>query len=189
MPIMIRDKSYTMVHERLQLVHESGKTFEIVTSEPLACGDRWVWRVTVKIDERQFIGSAEVHLNAKPGSADATDPIACAETSAIGRAVGMAGFGSAESIATADEIVAHLCAQSRQNGQHDAQKSAPASSDLSPKIKALADRAKEQGIDTNERWSAMLRYLDIGKIKSEAEIVLIESYLTQEAEKRAGTTF
>lgn len=105
MPIMIRDKSYTLVAERLQMVHQSGKTFEIVASEPLQAGERWVWRVTVKIDERQFIGSAEVHLNAKPGSADATDCWACAETSAVGRALGMANFGSIESIASADEIV------------------------------------------------------------------------------------
>lgn len=124
MPIQIKDKSYTMVHERLQLVHESGKTFEILASEPLACGERWVWRVTIKIDERQYIGSAEVHLNSK-NPAEMQDPWATAETSGIGRAVGMAGFGSVESIASADELVRSepTPAPSRHNGRQDAQAS------------------------------------------------------------------
>jgi hypothetical protein len=46
-----------------------------------------------------------VHLNAKLGSADATDPFAVAETSAVGRALGFAGWGSVESICSADELL------------------------------------------------------------------------------------
>lgn len=46
-----------------------------------------------------------VKLNARPGSADATDPWACAETSAIGRALGFANMGVVESIASADEVI------------------------------------------------------------------------------------
>ncbi len=189
MPIQIKDKSYTMVHERLQLVHESGKTFEILASEPLACGERWVWRVTIKIDERQYIGSAEVHLNSK-NPAEMQDPWATAETSGIGRAVGMAGFGSVESIASADELVRSepTPAPSRHNGRQDAQASAP-QDDLSTRIKALSGRARSLGIDSNEKWQSMLRYLEIGKIKSDVEITLIESYLDGEEAKRAETAF
>jgi hypothetical protein len=46
-----------------------------------------------------------VKLNARPGSADATDPWACAETSAIGRALGFANMGVVEGIASADEVI------------------------------------------------------------------------------------
>ena len=63
------------------------------------------------------------------------------------------------------------------------------SNDLADRLKAVTERARAQGIDSNERWSAMLRYLEISKIKGEAEIALIEAYLTQEAEKREKTAF
>lgn len=188
MPIQIRDKQYTMVSERLQMVHQSGKSFEILASEPLQCGERWVWRVTVKIDGLEYRGSAEVHLNAKPGSADATDAFACAETSAVGRALGMANFGAIESIASADEIVRTEPSPSRHNGRQDGMMLGQPN-DLADKLKAVTERARAQGIDSNERWASMLRYLEIPKIKSEAEIALIEAYLTQEAEKREKTTF
>jgi hypothetical protein len=105
MTVKIGKNEYVTVAERVAMVHTSGKDFEMLSSEPLQMGERSAWRVGIRVDGKSFYGSAEVHLNAKPGSADATDPWACAETSAIGRALGFAGYGSVESIASADEIV------------------------------------------------------------------------------------
>ncbi len=106
MTIQIHGKDYVTVAERVAMVHESGKAFEIVASEPLQVGDRWLWRVILKIDEKQYIGTAEAKVsNARGGSPDASNPFECAETSALGRALGFAGFGAIESIASADEIV------------------------------------------------------------------------------------
>ncbi len=87
MSIEIHGKQYVTVAERLQLLHSSGKPFEVVASEPIQMGERWAWRCIVLIDGQRYMGSAEIHLNAKPGSADATDPMAFAETSAIRRAL------------------------------------------------------------------------------------------------------
>lgn len=105
MAIQIHGKSYVTVSERLAAMHASGKSFEMVSSEPLTVGERVIWRVAILVDSKMYFGSAECHLNAKPGSADATDPFACGETSAIGRALAMAGVLSFEGIASADEIV------------------------------------------------------------------------------------
>lgn len=105
MPVSIKGKEYVTVAERVELLRQSGKTFEIVESMPVQVGERCVWRVAVLIDGCRFYGSAECHFNAKPGTADATDPFACGETSAIGRALGFAGFGAVDSIASADEII------------------------------------------------------------------------------------
>ncbi len=105
MAIMIHGKKYITCAERLQMVHESSNEFEMVSSEPVQLGDLWAWRVVIKIAGLQFIGTAQIHLDAKPGSADHTDPMACAETSAIARAIGFAGFGAVEGIASADELV------------------------------------------------------------------------------------
>ncbi len=105
MTVQIHGNNYVTVSERVAAIHKSGKSFEITESLPIQVGDRWVWRCTCKVDGLTYIGSAEVHLGAKPGSADATDPLACAETSAVGRALGFAGVLSLEGIASADEIV------------------------------------------------------------------------------------
>lgn len=105
MAVFIHGKPYITASERLQALQDSGKSYEVIESAPFQAGDRWVWRVSLRIDERTYIGNAEVHLNAKPGTADATDPWACGETSAYARALGWAGFGVIDSIASADEIV------------------------------------------------------------------------------------
>lgn len=105
MSVNIRGRQYSTVAERLHAVHQSGARFEIVASNPMQCAEHWVWSVVVEIDGKRYQGSATVHLDAKPGSADATDAFACAETSAVGRALAFAGWLSDESIASTDEIV------------------------------------------------------------------------------------
>jgi hypothetical protein len=189
MSIPLFGKQYVTVSERVNAVHASGKTFEILASEPLQAGDRWVWRVTVKIDGLEYRGSAEVHLNAKPGSADATDPWACAETSAVGRALGFCGYGAIESIASADEIVRSE-PQSRHNGRQDGIMLGQ-SHDLADRLKAVTERARALGVaTTNEQWQALLRYLEISKVRGTVEIDLIESYLSgiEEKQKEAAGT-
>ena len=106
MTVQIHGNPYVTVAERLQMVHESGKPFEVVSSEPLQAGDRWLWRVAIKVDGLLYTGSAEAKIaNARAGSPDSSNPFECAETSALGRALGFAGYGAIESIASADEIV------------------------------------------------------------------------------------
>ena len=104
MTVQIHGKPYATVAERLAAIHGAGKSFEVVDSSPLQCGDSWVWRTHILLDGKQYIGSAQVHLDARPGSADHTDPFACAETSAVGRALAFAGILSSDSIASADEM-------------------------------------------------------------------------------------
>ncbi len=122
-----------------------------------------------------------------------------AETGAIGRALAALGYGTqfAPDLDEEHRIVdapvdvpfqPPTPAQLRHNGQQDAQASRPPD-DLSARIKTLSARARALGIDTNEKWAAMLRYLEIPKIKSEAEIVLIEGFLDGEEAKRAETAF
>ncbi len=105
MTVKIHGNQYVTVVERMDMMRQSEKPFEIVESMPIQVGDRCVWRVAIMLGDFKFYGSAECHFNAKPGTADATDPFACAETSAIGRALGFAGYGAVESIASADEVV------------------------------------------------------------------------------------
>ena len=77
-------------------------------------GDTVLVRATITFaDGRTSTGLAEVQ-SASSG-AQATNPLECGETSAVGRALAMAGwFGSGEGIAGAEEVRA---ATTRQNGR------------------------------------------------------------------------
>src|SRR6266567_7136132 len=118
-----------------------------------------------------------------------------AETGSIGRALAALGYGTQfapdldEEHRIVDTPVSNTeSSHTHPGGQQDATASRTSDA-LSTRVKALSARAREVGIDDNVKWASMLRYLDIGKIKGEAEIALIEAYLTQEAEKREKTTF
>ena len=190
MTVKIGNSQYVTVAERVAAAHQD-EGFSMLSEEVISIGSRYFVRIIIEVKGKNYIGSAEIKFDAKPGSPDASNPYECAQTSSLGRCLGFAGYGSAESIASADEMVRSQPAepsQSRHNGQQDVPFSRP-SDVLSARIKALSARAREVGIDDNVKWASMLRYLDIGKIKGEAEIALIESYLTQEAEKREKTTF
>ncbi len=113
-----------------------------------------------------------------------------AQTDALKKALSYFSIGARayHGLLKEDGAPAPKASQSRQNGRQDGIMLGQ-SHDLADRLKAVTERAKTLGIDSNERWSAMLRYLEISKIKGEAEIALIEAYLTQEAEKREKTTF
>jgi hypothetical protein len=102
--INLHGKNYVEVSERVNQVHEQKAEFDILISEPVAIADRWLWKSVIKINGHEYRGNAEVKMNAPKNTPDGTNPFECAETSAIGRALGFAGFGSVESIASRDEI-------------------------------------------------------------------------------------
>src|SRR5438094_1815949 len=115
--INIRGKSYVEVAERVRLVHDQKRAFEVVESEPFTIGDRTLWKVTILVDEKKYKGNAEVKLNAPKNTPDGSNPYECAETSALGRALAFAGFGSVESIASFDEVARAITSQGNQNEQ------------------------------------------------------------------------
>jgi hypothetical protein len=135
--IDIKGKPYTLISERVRLAHETRESFEIVESSPLQVGPMWVWQVAILVDGKRFIGTSEIKFDAPKNSADGTNPVACAETSAVGRALGMAGLGSVDSIASAEEVIMAQAEQSRPSYDPD-------------------KPASEQQLDTVDRLLAQL---------------------------------
>jgi hypothetical protein len=98
--IDIKGKAYVTVAERVRLAHESGEKISI-TTEVLQHVPSVVIKATVITNKGTFTGTSFANV-AK--AIEKTSPYEVAETSAIGRALGFAGFGILEGIATADEV-------------------------------------------------------------------------------------
>lgn len=104
MPIDIKGKEYVTVAERVCAVHEDIKNkrldiiTEVVQHEPVV-----LVKAIVTIEGK---GTFTGYSAANPDKAiEKQSPYEVAETSAVGRALGFAGYGAVESIASADEMI------------------------------------------------------------------------------------
>ena len=90
MVVQIRGKTYHTVADRLTQAHgDQGKPtgIQCITTEPVAVGDTVLVKATIPFaDGRQFCGMAEVITTSS--GAQATNPVECAETSAVGLGTG-----------------------------------------------------------------------------------------------------
>lgn len=102
--INIRGKEYVPVNERVKALHEQidkDVSYSIETELITACLPNVVFKATVTIGDKVFMG----HSGANTAKAiEKQSPYEVAETSAIGRALGFAGFGIDSGIASAEEI-------------------------------------------------------------------------------------
>lgn len=106
MPIQIHGKDYVTVAERVKMAHEQAKkdkvdlsiTTELISTDPIV-----VFKATVAYGSRTYTG----YSAAMPGrgGVEKASPYETGETSSIGRALGFAGFGVVEGIASADEVI------------------------------------------------------------------------------------
>ena len=100
--VNIHGKEYMTVARRVELAHE-GKGLESVETEVVS-HEPVVIKAKVTVKGKSFTGiSAVLRDNAR--LIEKQNPYEVAETSAVGRALGFAGFGIIESVASADELV------------------------------------------------------------------------------------
>lgn len=109
MSILIHNKEYITVAERVQEAHKD-EAFESLDTEVLY-QDPVVVKATVKIsgkdDKGNYWSKTFTGISAANPSKqiEKMSPYEVAETSAVGRALGFAGYGIVEGIASADEMV------------------------------------------------------------------------------------
>jgi len=98
--ITIHGKEYMPVAERIKLAHGVLEKISI-TTEVLPSTNAIVIKATVLTDKGTFTGIS----SANPQKyIEKVNPYEVAETSAVGRALGFAGYGVIDSIASADEM-------------------------------------------------------------------------------------
>ena len=98
--IDIRGRSYVTVATRVEAFHEAYPTGSITTEVLLH--SPVVVKATVTVPKGTFTGISAANPNKL---IEKMSPYEVAETSAVGRALGFAGIGITDSIASADEMV------------------------------------------------------------------------------------
>ena len=109
--VQIHGKDYMTVARRVELARESD-ALESVDTEILS-HNPVVVKAKVTVKGRTFSGISSVNADTNK-SIEKQNPYEVAETSAVGRALGFAGFGLLESIASADEMVRAVGQQPQQ---------------------------------------------------------------------------
>lgn len=138
----IKGKDYAEVPQRIKAFRSicpgGAIITEMLSNENGVC----VFRATVYDEEKNIIGTGTAYENEKSSFINKTSYIENCETSAVGRALGMCGFGIDTSIASAEEVTNAI---NNQNAEQQPEQS----KQTSPR-KMLIARLNELGIDVNE---------------------------------------
>jgi hypothetical protein len=115
--ISIHGKDYLTVAGRVELAHDDkeNKTLSITTElVEVAYPERILFKATVITPKGTYTGYSAI--DPKTGKMiEKLSPYEVAETSAVGRALGFAGYGLVEGIASADEMAKSLASQKAEN--------------------------------------------------------------------------
>ena len=115
--VNIHGKEYMTVARRVELAHEEsaleGIETEVLSHSPV------VVRAKITIKGKTYTGISAVILDNNWKVIEKQNPYEVAETSAVGRALGFAGYGLIESIASADEMVRAVTSQGANNNNAD----------------------------------------------------------------------
>ena len=100
----VKGKDYVEVNQRIKAFRSVCPNGAIVT-ELLSCENGvCIFRATVLDDEKRIIGTGTAYEKEGSTMINKTSYIENCETSAVGRALGMCGFGIDTSIASAEEV-------------------------------------------------------------------------------------
>lgn len=106
MPVQIQGKTYVTVAERVAALHEQRNGSEIHVETWIAGEDEKSITIGAKVTTPAGTFTGHARSDKSERSIEGQSPLEVAETSAVGRALGFAGLGVVEGIATADEVKA-----------------------------------------------------------------------------------
>jgi hypothetical protein len=133
----IKGKDYAEVNQRIKafrMVHTNGSILtEILSLEDGVC----VMKATVMTEEGKILGIGHAYEKESSSFINKTSYIENCETSAVGRALGMCGFGIDTSVASYEEVANAIENQTPKKGS--TAKAKTTKSDLDPKLLKQCD--------------------------------------------------
>jgi hypothetical protein len=143
-PLNIHGKDYIQVSDRIRLCH-ADEGFTMVSQERYELNGRFFFSVCIEVKGKRYYGDAEITFSASPRTPAGSNPLETAQTSALGRALGLAGYGVIESIASADEVCSAIIRQQ----EADVQSSAPDTDAPQETLDAIKANVKALGLATD----------------------------------------
>lgn len=141
----IKGKDYAEVNQRIKafrmLCPHGAIVTEMLSNENGVC----VFRATVYDEEKNIIGTGTAYEKESSSYINKTSYIENCETSAVGRALGMCGFGIDTSVASYEEV-ANAIKNQEENGKLSPQ--TPKEKQATPRERLIA-KLHEKGIDVN----------------------------------------
>lgn len=122
--VNIHGKDYMTVAKRVELAHTDKAIEEWDTHVIPTTGNHVVIKATIRIKGVSYTGISSVDLSSSK-MIEKSNPYEVAETSAVGRALGFAGYGIVEGIASADEMVKGGQAQTTNQNHPEVQDDEP----------------------------------------------------------------
>ena len=160
----IKGKDYAEVNQRIKafrMVHPNGAIITDMTSNE---GGVCVFKATIYDGEQKIIGTGTAYEKETSSFINKTSYIENCETSAVGRALGMCGFGIDTSVASAEEV------QNAINNQGKEERPMPPRARLIKKLNEMKidveKYAKEKGLDkqtTDDRYEELLEELEVAE--------------------------
>ena len=161
----IKDKPYIEVNERIKAfrkVYPDGFiTTEIVSNENGVCTFRATVGVYTDNNEPVIIATGTAYEKENSTFINKTSYIENCETSAVGRALGMAGFGIDTSIASAEEVQNAIANQSTKKAETKA---------TPEQVKILSEKYTDENLEKLLKAQGVTKIEDITAVKA-SEII------------------
>lgn len=140
----VKGKPYVEVNERIKAFRQLCPQGAIVTEMLSNIDGVCVFRAAIYNDEQTIIGTGTAYEREGSSNINKTSYIENCETSAVGRALGMCGFGIDTSIASAEEVSNAIAQQ-----ESEIPGAIPYKKPMSIRQQLFA-KLKEKGIDATE---------------------------------------
>ena len=168
----IQGKEYAEVNQRIKafrMVHPSGAIVtEMLSNEGGVC----VFRATIYDNEARVLGTGTAYEKEASNFINKTSYIENCETSAVGRALGMCGFGIDTSVASAEEVTNAINNQGEKAEPTTERKATPKQLEIISKVyvgEKLARLLEANGITAIEELSMTKASDLISKLNKKAE--------------------
>lgn len=145
--MQIQGKPYATVPARVEAFWAMCPGGSIETTPVVLEPDWCAFRATVRDENGQVIATGHAFEVKNAGKVNPTSYIENCETSAVGRALGLAGIGSADSIASAEEMLGALSQQDKP-AQQPAQVSRKAAQEITNALEKRFLELSRQAVKT-----------------------------------------